>query len=107
MSATASIARPQVLGGVAPYLMLDGASRAAQFYQRAFGAEEVARQPADSKGSTLHLQVDDVEARWQRAVDAGAHVVMPLQLMFWGDLYGTLRDPFGVDWSVATSARSA
>jgi uncharacterized glyoxalase superfamily protein PhnB len=32
---------------------------------------------------------------------------MPLQVMFCGDLYGTLRDPFGVDWSVATSARSA
>lgn len=45
---------------------------------------------------TLHVQVDDIDASWQRAVDAGAEVVLPLQLMFWGDRYGQLRDPFGV-----------
>jgi uncharacterized glyoxalase superfamily protein PhnB len=28
-------------------------------------------------------------------------VVLPLQLMFWGDRYGQLRDSFGVSWSLA------
>jgi len=56
-------------------------------------------------GYTLHLQVDDVEAWWARAVAAGATVVMPLADMFWGDRYGQLRDPFGVQWSLATPIR--
>ncbi|MGO8189789.1 VOC family protein, partial [Rhizobium leguminosarum] len=37
---------------------------------------------------------------WDRAVSAGAEVVMPVELMFWGDLYGQLRDPFGVLWGL-------
>jgi uncharacterized glyoxalase superfamily protein PhnB len=53
------------------------------------------------QGYTLHLQVDDVDAWWKRATAAGAEVVLPLQLMFWGDRYGQLRDPFGVNWSLA------
>jgi PhnB protein len=51
---TASIPRPWA---VSPYLLLDGASRAAEFYKRAFGAEEVARQPADDKGRTMHIHL--------------------------------------------------
>jgi PhnB protein len=49
-----------------------------------------------AQGYTLHLKVDDVDTWWQRAVDAGAEVVLPLQKMFWGDRYGQVRDPFGV-----------
>lgn len=56
------------------------------------------------QGYTLHLKVDDVDAWWDRAVKAGAEVVLPLQKMFWGDRYGQLRDPFGVLWSMATPA---
>jgi hypothetical protein len=51
-------------------------------------------------GYTLHLQVDDIEAWWKRAVDAGCVVTMPVEKMFWGDLYGHLRDPFGIGWSL-------
>ena len=51
-------------------------------------------------GFTLHLQVDDAQTWWDRAVKAGAEVVMPLQDMFWGDRYGQLRDPSGVLWSI-------
>ena len=49
---------------------------------------------------TLMLPVDDIDAWWQRAVDAGAAVVMPVAEMFWGDRYGQLRDPFGVLWAM-------
>ncbi|WP_374575869.1 VOC family protein [Phenylobacterium sp.] len=49
---------------------------------------------------TLHLQVDDIDAWWKRAADAGATVVSPVQQMFWGDRYGVLKDPFGVQWSM-------
>lgn len=49
---------------------------------------------------TLHLQVDDADRWWQRAVDAGAQVRMPLDNQFWGDRYGQVADPFGHIWSI-------
>ncbi|HYD99741.1 MAG TPA: glyoxalase/bleomycin resistance/extradiol dioxygenase family protein [Alphaproteobacteria bacterium] len=58
-----------------------------------------------AQGYMLHLQVDDVEAWWNRAVEAGAEIVMPLAVQFWGDRYGQLRDPFGVTWSLGGPAR--
>lgn len=54
---------------------------------------------------TIHLQVPDVEAAFQRAVDAGATVVAPLADQFWGDRYGVLRDPFGHQWSLGQPVR--
>lgn len=54
---------------------------------------------------TIHLQVSDVDARFQRAIDAGATVVMPLEDQFWGDRYGALRDPFGQLWSMGQPVR--
>ncbi len=51
---------------------------------------------------SIHLYVDDVDAFFQRAVDAGATVSMPLETMFWGDRYGKLTDPFGHSWGVAS-----
>jgi PhnB protein len=50
---------------------------------------------------TLHLTVDDADAAFARAVDAGAEVVLPLQDTFWGDRYAIVRDPFGHRWSIA------
>lgn len=52
---------------------------------------------------TLHLYVEDVDAVFNRAVEAGATVTMPVQDMFWGDRYGCITDPFGHCWSIATS----
>ena len=54
---------------------------------------------------TLHLQVDDADAWWDRAVAAGATVVMPIGDQFWGDRYGQLKDPFGHSWSIAGPVR--
>lgn len=124
--------QPEVLGGLVAYLQVEGASKAADFYVKAFGAREVFRYPVDEQGRTMHihlyvnhsslmlsdaypeygqalekpqafnltLQVKDIDSWWQRAVDAGATVVMPVQDMFWGARYGQLRDPFGVMWSM-------
>ncbi len=55
------------------------------------------------QGYCLHLQVDDVDAWWERAVKAGATVAMPLEMQFWGDRYGQVTDPFGVLWSMGQS----
>ena len=59
--------------------------------------------PATLKGSSvvIHLYVEDVDAAFQRAVGAGASVVMPPMDMFWGDRYAQVRCPFGHVWSFA------
>ncbi len=48
----------------------------------------------------LHLQVNDPDAWWNRAVDAGATAVLELADQFWGDRYGQIEDPFGHRWSI-------
>jgi uncharacterized glyoxalase superfamily protein PhnB len=56
---TASAQPAPVKGGVAPYLTVDGAGDAADFYQRAFGAEEVARMGSpDGKFMHIHLYIN-------------------------------------------------
>lgn len=52
------------------------------------------------KGVTLHLQVDDPDEWWARALLADAVPVVPLADQFWGDRYGQVRDPFGHTWSI-------
>lgn len=51
---------------------------------------------------TLNLYVQDADKAFQRAVQAGATVKMPIADMFWGDRYGIVADPFGHAWSIAT-----
>lgn len=58
---------------------------------------------AGGSGLTLHLQVDDADTWFNRAVAAGATTAMPLEDMFWGDRYGQVKDPFGYRWSIAHS----
>jgi len=121
---------------VTPYLVVNDAARAIEFYKRAFDATERVRMdgpqgkighaelqigdsmlmlgdempgsqirsPQSLGGSPvgIFLYVKDVDASFQKAVEAGAQVVMPLDDMFWGDRYGKLKDPFGHEWSMAT-----
>jgi PhnB protein len=63
--------------------------------------------PIALKGTpvTLHMYVQDADAAFKRAVDAGATVKMPLQDMFWGDRYGVVVDPSGHNWSIAAHIR--
>jgi PhnB protein len=125
---------PPVKGGAVPYLTVDGAIKAAEFYQKAFAAEVATIYPPDAKGRTMHahvyingasvmfsdaypehghplqapaafnimLRVDDIDAWYKRAVDAGCTATMPPADMFWGDRYGQLKDPFGVTWALNT-----
>lgn len=121
---------PAVAPGVYPYLTVKGGAEAVAFYEKAFGARELLRNlgqdgvrimhsrleingdivmlsddfsdagaPAPA-AVTLHLQVDDAGAWFDRAVAGGATVRMPLEDMFWGDRYGQLTDPFGHSWSI-------
>lgn len=56
--------------------------------------------PPIPAGIVLHLEVDDPDFWFARAVKAGAQVVMELADQFWGDRYGQVRDPFGHVWSI-------
>lgn len=130
---------PKGFTTVTPYLVIEGAGQAIDFYKRAFGAEEVTRMPGPDgnvmhaeiriggcmvmlgeacperghpgakalKGSpvSIMLYVDDSDAVVARAEKAGAKVTQPVTDMFWGDRYGTLEDPFGHKWGVATHVR--
>ena len=124
-------------GGLVPYIQVEGAMKAADFYVKAFGGEIVGAQPPDEQGRTVHVHlyingsslmlndpfpeychsqgtpagfnltliVDDIDAAFARAVEAGCSVIMPVADMFWGDRYGQLRDPFGVTWAMNAPAR--
>jgi len=52
--------------------------------------------------SSLWLYVEDCDAFFKRAVDAGAQAKMPVADQFWGDRCGACLDPHGYRWSVAT-----
>jgi PhnB protein len=53
----------------------------------------------------LVIHTDDVDALWERALEAGAEVSVPLQEMFWGDRHGEIFDPFGHRWGLAQHLR--
>lgn len=54
---------------------------------------------------SLYLYVSDVDAVFKQAVAAGGMVIMPVEEMFWGDRAGTIKDPFGYSWMIATHKR--
>ena len=66
--------------------------------------DAIARSPQVLKGTTfaLCLYLKDVDARFQQAVAAGAVVKRPVADQFYGDRSGTVQDPFGHVWTLAT-----
>lgn len=51
---------------------------------------------------SFYIYVKDADAVFKQAVAAGGVVVMPVAEMFWGDRAGTVKDPFGYQWMIAT-----
>jgi uncharacterized glyoxalase superfamily protein PhnB len=127
---------PEGMHTLSPYLAVDDAAAAIDFYVRAFGAKELSRMPApDGKighasvqigdsivmfadpfpqatarppkelGGTsvsLMMYVEDADAVFKQAVDAGATPQMEPDDMFWGDRLAQVGDPFGHSWQIAT-----
>jgi PhnB protein len=121
---------------VIPYLSIDGASAAIDFYTSVLGATERVRMPGpDGKVGHAELQigdsvimladvfpemgspspkslggtpvtvmvyVEDADAVFARALEAGAVEERPLENQFYGDRAGQFEDPFGHKWFVAT-----
>ncbi len=127
---------PEGYHTVTPYLAVEDAAQAIEYYKNVFGAKELVRMDApggaighaelevgDSRvmlsdpfpqsstkppkelGGTsvsVFMYVEDVDAVVKQAVDAGAKVLMDVADQFWGDRFGTIQDPFGHSWSIAT-----
>jgi PhnB protein len=127
---------PQGYPRVTPYLIIDGASAAIDFYTSVLGATERMRMPAPddrvghaelevgdsvimladespemdarSPGTvggtpvSLHVYVEDADRVFERAVEAGATSLRPVEDRFYGDRSGSFEDPFGHRWHVAT-----
>jgi PhnB protein len=74
-------------------------------------ADEFPEHEAMSPASTgcisavLYLQVEDVDAVWERALGGGAQVLRPLADTFWGEREGQLTDPFGHRWGLSQHVR--
>ena len=127
---------PEGYHRITPYLVVDGAARAIDFYSKHFGAVEFVRMPGPN-GAVMHaemkigdsvfmladqvpemgfkapgafggspvsllLYVEDVDTVVSKAVEAGATLLRPVENQFYGDRAGTLADPFGHIWTVAT-----
>jgi PhnB protein len=62
------------------------------------------RPPTELGGTSIGLfcYVEDVDATFKQAIDAGAESVMEVEDQFWGDRFGSVRDPYGHSWSLAT-----
>lgn len=121
---------PEGLSTVTPHLFVKDAAKAIDFYKKALAAEELARMPGPDGKTLLHgairignstvfvadpfgpgakaseaslmVFVEDVDKLFNRAVEAGCKVIMPLANQFWGDRYGIVADPFGQTWQMAT-----
>jgi PhnB protein len=127
---------PEDYNTLSPYLPVDDAAQAIEFYTRAFGATErgrmagpggkiahaeleigdsvvmvadpfeqsTSRPPRELGGTSaaVFMYVEDVDSVFQRALEAGATELMPVENMFWGDRFGKLTDPFGHEWQIAT-----
>ena len=66
--------------------------------------QATAKPPKEVGGTTMtvFLYVEDTDAAFRRAVDAGATGTMPPEDMFWGDRFAQVADPFGHVWQIAT-----
>lgn len=71
------------------------------------GAAEPGQAAGDGFGFMCHLDVEDPHATWKKAMSNGAVTVTDLKVQFWGDLYGSFKDPFGFEWSVSKAGDSS
>jgi PhnB protein len=64
--------------------------------------ESRAPQPDGSSPVVIYVYVEDVDAVVERAVAAGARVLLPVKNQFWGDRTGRIVDPAGHVWTIST-----
>lgn len=52
--------------------------------------------------ASIFMYVEDIDSMYKQAIDAGASSLMEPDDMFWGDRFGSVQDPFGHSWTIAT-----
>ena len=113
---------------VTPYLVVEEAPRLIDFLKQAFGAQELARMAGPNGGvmhaevkigntaimlgeamgdwkakpCSLYLYVEDVDAVYKRAIQAGGTSVAEPKDQFYGDRSAGVIDPAGNHWGIAT-----
>jgi PhnB protein len=90
----------------AQLLINGGVIMLADDFSQMMGGPPMTPQALGGSPVTLALQLDDVQPFWDRAVEAGATVTMPLADQFWGARYGQVTDPFGHKWSLSQTLRT-
>ena len=120
---------PKGYHSVTPYLVIDGAKKVIDFLKKAFDAQQVTLMPGDSPDKVghaemkigdsiimigdamadmkatptmLYLYVEDADATFKRAKQAGGTVVKDIENQFYGDRAGCLKDPSGNLWWIAS-----
>ncbi len=112
---------PESMHSVTPRLFVSDAPKLVEFLKHAFGATGTYRDdgPTDVHigdsvvmvsgtefrepiTSFLYLYLEDTDAAYRRALEAGATSLEEPQDMFYGDRRATVRDPFGNIWQIAT-----
>ncbi len=58
--------------------------------------------PKESATASMWCYVEDCDALYSQAVNAGCEVVEPMMDAFWGDRNGKVKDPFGHCWGIAS-----
>ena len=66
------------------------------------GLASRAPEPDGSSPVVLYVYVEDVDAAIDRAVAAGAKVLLPVKKQFWGDRTGRILDPSGHVWTISS-----
>ena len=61
-----------------------------------------APQPDGSSPVVIYVYVEDVDKVIERAVAAGARILLPVKNQFWGDRTGRIIDPSGHVWTIST-----
>ena len=97
---------PKGFHTITPNIIVDDAEQAVAFFRNAFGASESYRLRCRTErlpiASNCELKLADSDALFDRAVLAGAKVIMPMTDMFFGSREGRVADPFGNVWTIAT-----
>jgi PhnB protein len=119
---------PHGYHSVTPYLIVREVPKLLDFLKQAFSAQEIMRMPqpdgtimhaevrigdsaimmGEARGEhnpmpgSIYLYVNDADATYQRALQAGASSQMEPADMFYGDRHASVIDPVGNHWSIAT-----
>lgn len=120
--------KPDGYHTITPYLIVEGANQLLEFIENVFGGEATFKMQDDTgrlnhadvkigdanlmlaetceewepTRTMLYVYVENTDAIYQKALDAGAESVKEPKDQFYGDRSASVKDPFGNVWGIAT-----